>query len=125
MNNNAAQTDNRNVVLAVAVAGVIQVSTGSGPFDWWDFIVGLVLVFVLATYQIPPDLDIKEMLALAGIWGMTITILLAPIVQLLLAGGQKAEVESLNYLSCWSVATLMVLLFMDYINKKKSPVAGA
>lgn len=116
---NAGQTDNRNALLAVAVAGIIQVGSTSGPFDWWDLLVGIILVSLLTTYEIPSDLNAKEMLVLASIWGMSLTILFGPVIQRVFDVERTGrELPSENYLACWAVATLGAMIFIDM---KKKP----
>lgn len=115
----AGQTDNRNVLLAVAVGGIIQVGSTNGPFDWWDLLVGIILVSLLTTYEIPVALDAKEMLVLATIWGASLTILFAPVIQRVFDVERTGrELPSENYLACWAVATLGALIFIDM---KKKP----
>lgn len=120
MSNTAGQTDNRNVLLAVAVAGIIQVGSTNGPFDWWDLLVGIILVSLLTTYEIPVALDAKEMLVLATIWGVSLTILFAPVIQRIFDVERTGrELPSENYLACWAVATLGALIFIDMKKPKK------
>lgn len=116
----AGQTDNRNALLAVAVAGIIQVASTSGPFDWWDLLVGVLLVSLLTTYEIPSDMNAKEMLVLASIWGMSLTILFGPVIQKVFDVERSGrELPSENYIACWAVATLGALIFIDMKKPKQ------
>jgi hypothetical protein len=59
-------------VLAVVLAGVIQVSSTTGPFTPWNVIIGIVLILALSTYSTSRHAPKRERLALASTWGFLI-----------------------------------------------------
>jgi hypothetical protein len=69
-----SQADDRKAehfwaVIAVVLAGVIQVSSSAGPFGPWNVMIGIVLISVLLTYRVRSNLQGLERVTLATTWG--------------------------------------------------------
>lgn len=59
-------------ILGVVLAGVIQISSSTGPFTWWNVIFGVVLSLVLFNYSLPSYPSKREKAALATTWGFIV-----------------------------------------------------
>ena len=57
-------------IASVALAGIIQISTQTGPFNLWNVMLGLPLVLLLALYSPHQSLSVTETLAWSVTWGL-------------------------------------------------------
>lgn len=127
---NDNRNDNRNAVLAVAVAGTIQVAETDGPFDCWDMIAGIIMLLILSTYRLRRDSISKEAdpnatinrLVLASVWGLCCTIILGLPVQLIVNHINKqpagTQVESAIYGAIWVVITTISYIVIEWKQKQ-------
>lgn len=65
----------------VALAGIIQVSSSEGPFSFWNVMIGVPLLLLLAIYDPHGQTTQRERIAWAAIWGFTLTSTLGVLFQ--------------------------------------------
>lgn len=61
-------------VLAVAVAGIFQVSVNHGPPNSWNVMTGAILICILASHRITGSTRFFEILALSTTWALTLIL---------------------------------------------------
>jgi hypothetical protein len=116
-------------IIAVVVAGIVQVSVTSGPFSFWNVIIGIILLLILSTYPLTGTPGKKERIMIAAIWGFTIILTLGLFLQILYSFSlryiswlpplNQGEAPSGYYFSTWIMASFLsyVVLFSPRARK--------
>ena len=108
-----SELDRNLTILAVAVAGIIQVSVTEGPFTFWNLMTGVIMGCVLATYRLSQGMSLRESFALAAVWGLVIVIGSGVLIQCLFPAWPRTsngEIRSEYYLGLWFAFSMVALL---------------
>jgi len=121
-------------VAGVALAGIIQVSGSSGPFDLWNVMIGVPLVLLLAAYA-PGRMRCRERVAWSATWGFTLTSACGVLFQAAYRSavgrpgvlppfpeGNDWEAPSAYYFAIWLVLSVTVFACLGRAPKPKKKV---
>jgi hypothetical protein len=111
-------------ILGVAVASIVQVAVTIGEFNFWNVIIGSVLIFILLTYPVTSEVGHKELLALAATWGFTVTLTAGMGLQELYKQSlqrypgmpplKNEEAPSIMYFIFWLIVSCIAYAIVDF-----------
>jgi hypothetical protein len=98
-------------VLAVTVAGSLQLTVVWGRFSAWSTIVGLILTLILLTIPLRTAMSWAERGAFSMVWGMSLLLAAGrPLSPLLLPLLGPEESPNRYYFAFWALVTVVVFV---------------
>jgi len=102
-------------ILAVAVAGIIQVTVTSGPATLWNVMTGTILLFILASHRIVHFTRVTEIFALSTAWALTLILTGAYFAQVAFPYAERTadlELHPRYYFIAWLVLSVLVSIIL-------------